>query len=68
MKKYNATPKEVLEIEKDLHNLKMVELGYIRETEKLKHEMRLEFLRIRNAEFKKGLERRMAYKGYKHKG
>lgn len=51
--------------EKELLNLKhqysMIELKYVRETEKLKHDMRLEINRIQNAEMRKREERRNGF-------
>jgi len=53
--------KELIELEKDLfkfkHSLKIEELAYIRETERLKHEWELERGRIKTAEIRKSQER-----------
>jgi hypothetical protein len=44
--------------DKNIHDLKMIELGFIRETEKLKHQWQLEAQRIKSAEIRKTIERR----------
>ena len=44
-----------LEEIKKQHYAKMIELKYIRETEKLKHDMELEKGRIRNADIKRSI-------------
>ena len=52
-----ATIEELKELEDYKHDLKMVQLEYARKTANMIHQQHLEAGRIKNAEYKKNLER-----------
>jgi hypothetical protein len=56
--KINLSYKEEKNLLELRHNNKLVELEHVRETEKIKHSMRLEINRIQNAELRKRETRR----------
>lgn len=60
---------ENIEFVKTKHKLKMVELEYIRQTEKIKHELELERGRIKGASIRRTLDRKadMKFMGGYHK-
>ena len=57
-----ASEKEILDIrfshDKELHKLKMEELTFVRETERIKHEHEMTRQRIKSAEIRKTQDRR----------
>ena len=52
------------EADKIKHEMKMDELKYIRENEAIKHDKDMEAHRIRNADIKRTIAQKQAYRGY----
>lgn len=55
IKDQNLTYEECLNLLAEEHKMKMEELQYVRETERLKHEWEKERMRIKSAEIRKSL-------------
>ena len=60
--------KKLIELQKEAdkikHEMKMDELKYIRENEAIKHDKDMEAHRIRNADIKRTIAQKQAYRGY----
>ena len=52
------------EADETKHEMKMAELKYIRENEAIKHDKDMEAHRIRNADIKRTIAQKQAYRGY----
>lgn len=58
---FRIDEKELAELK---HKHRMIQLKYIRDTDKIRHEKEMERMRIKTAEIRKNLDRKLAFKNY----